>query len=136
MSFRDLKKTGSKSLPKKQVSIEDFIEDANTYAQGDSAIVGPEVKSNMSLEQAIEATKLHIKNKKTQEKSTSTANTSTNKPFRHATFTLSEEAITQLNLLAKESKLAKSHILRILIDELCHVDSREKLSTLLDSKIP
>lgn len=132
MSFRDLKKKESKSSPKKQVSIEDFIEDANTYAKGEPAIVGPEDKVNMSLEQALEATKLQLHQKHTH----NTSNATTHKPFRHATFTLSEEAITQLNVLAKESKLAKSHILRILIDELCHVDPDEKLSTLLGSKIP
>ena len=49
------------------------------------------------------------------------------KPFRRATFTLSEAAIEQLQELAIDTQLAKSHIIRILIDELCNKDQKEKL---------
>jgi len=57
------------------------------------------------------------------------------KPFRHATFTLSEEAIQQLQHLANESKLAKSHIIRILISELGSKEQQEQLKMLLSSDI-
>jgi hypothetical protein len=69
--------------------------------------------------------------KHTKKKST----TYKKKPFRHATFTLSEEAITQLSELSIYTKLAKPHILRILIDELCNRDQQKKLHPLLGSKI-
>jgi len=58
-----------------------------------------------------------------------------NKAFRHATFTLSEQAIAQLQNLAKDTKLAKSHIIRILINELCDEEQHDKLKKLLDSGI-
>ena len=57
------------------------------------------------------------------------------KPFRRATFTLSEEAIEQLQGLSQGSDLAKSHILRILIDELCNKEQNEQLKKLLQSGI-
>ena len=57
------------------------------------------------------------------------------KPFRRATFTLSEEAIEQLQGLSEDSDLAKSHILRILIDELCNKEQNEQLKKLLQSAI-
>ena len=45
------------------------------------------------------------------------------------------KAIEQLQELAKDSNLAKSKIIRILIDELCNEEQHEKLAKLLDSKI-
>ncbi|MFQ3266486.1 MAG: hypothetical protein ACI9VO_001487 [Colwellia sp.] len=61
--------------------------------------------------------------------------TRADKPFRRVTFTLSEEAIVQLHDLSQGSDLAQSHILGILIDELCQKEQNEPLKKLLQSRI-
>lgn len=131
MSFRDLKQKNKNTSLQKTLTADEFIADAEKYAQGEEALVGHKV-NNLSLQDAIDSAKAQIKEDSRQ---ASKEKGEASKPFRHATFTLSEEAIAQLNHLAKESKLAKSHILRILIDELCHVEPSEKLTKLLGSKI-
>ena len=127
MSLRDLKKSKDGPKKKKQFTVDEFIADAENYAQGKPAIVSRE-HDELSLQQAILAAKEHVDRK---EKAT----TEEARRFRHATFTLSEAAIEQLQELAIDSKLAKSHIIRILIDELCNKDQKEKLTKLLASKI-
>lgn len=135
MSFRDLKKRGSagKKDSSKKVSVEDFIADAETYAKGEDALVGHQGSQKVTMTQALKSAKSQLA-KRTKVQDDKKADT--NKPFRHATFTLSEEAIAQLNQLASESHLAKSHILRILIDELSQVSPEEKLSKLHQSQVP
>jgi len=71
--------------------------------------------------------KLIIKQKKPPKKQ--------GKPFRRATFTLSEEAIDQLQYLTKETNLAKSHIIRILIDELSNKEQEEQIKGLFKSDV-
>ncbi len=127
MSLRDLKKSKDGPQKKKQFTVDEFIADAENYAQGKPTIVSRE-HDELSLQQAILAAKEHVERK---ENST----TEEARRFRHATFTLSEAAIEQLQELAIDSKLAKSHIIRILIDELCNKDQKEKLTKLLASKI-
>jgi hypothetical protein len=127
MSLTDLKKTtqGKGKGNKRKFTVDEFIADAENYAIGHPEIVNSKNTKNVSLEQAIIAAKQQLASKKIKD----------NKPFRHATFTLSEQAIDQLKNLAKETKLAKSHILRILINELCDAEQHEKLKKLLDSEI-
>jgi hypothetical protein len=125
MSLSDLKKSKQGKPKKKKFTVDEFIADAENYALGHPEIVNSSVTKNVCLEQAIIAAKKQLVNKK--EKS--------NKPFRHATFTLSEQAIVQLQHLAKETNLAKSHIIRILINELCDEEQQDKLKKLLDSAI-
>ncbi len=127
MSLRDLKKSKDGPKKKKQFTVDEFIADAENYAQGKPAIVSRE-HDELSLQQAILAAKEHVDRKEN-------ATTEEARRFRHATFTLSEAAIEQLQELAIDSKLAKSHIIRILIDELCNKDQKEKLTKLLASKI-
>jgi hypothetical protein len=127
MSLTDLKKSKDGPKKKKQFTVDEFIADAENYAQGKAKIVSSEQK-NLSLQEAILAAKEHVA-KKQESKADG------GRRFRHATFTLSESAIEQLHELAIDTKLAKSHIIRILIDELCNQDQREKLTKLLDSKI-
>jgi len=125
MSLTDLKKTTQGNKKKREFTVDEFIADAENYALGHPEIVNSDNTKNVSIEQAILAAKKQLASKKMKG----------NKPFRHATFTLSEQAIIQLQNLAKETKLAKSHIIRILINELCGEEQHNKLKKLLDSGI-
>lgn len=127
MSLTDLKKSKNGPKKSKQFTVDEFIADAENYAQGKPKIVSSEQK-DLSLQEAILAAKAHAANKQENK-------AEGGRRFRHATFTLSESAIEQLQTLAAETKLAKSHIIRILINELCNQDQKEKLTKLLDSKI-
>ena len=130
MSLTDLKKTKDGKAKKKIFTIDEFIADAENYAQGTPQIVSKDAKSKLSLKQAIlEAKRLY------EEKKEDKSLDSDHKKFRRATFTLSEDAIEQLRSLSLGSDLAKSHILRILIDELCNKEQHEQLKKLLESKI-
>jgi len=127
MSLSDLKKSKDGPKKRKTFTVDEFIADAENYAQGQPKIVSRE-HDELSLQQAVLAAKEYaarIKENKAEG----------GRRFRPATFTLSEAAIEQLQALALDSQLAKSHIIRILIDELCHKDQKEKLRKLLDSKI-
>lgn len=128
MSLSDLKKSKDSQPKKRQFTVDEFISDAENYAKGAPEIVSSEINNQLNLTQAVIAAKQYVADKKNQQENTK-------KPFRHATFTLSEEAIEQLSELAIDTKLAKSHILRILIDELCNKDQKEKCHKLLGSKI-
>lgn len=125
MSLTDLKKTTHGKQKKRTFTVDEFIADAENYALGHPEIVNSSDTKNVCIEQAIIAAKEQLASK----------NAKSNKPFRHATFTLSEEAISQLQNLAKDTKLAKSHIIRILINELCDEEQHDKLKKLLDSGI-
>jgi len=127
MSLSDLKKSKDGPKKKKQFTVDEFIADAENYAQGQPKIVSRE-HDELSLQQAVLVAKEHAARKKVSK-------TEAGRRFRPATFTLSEAAIEQLQVLATDTNLAKSHIIRILIDELCNKDQREKLKKLLDSKI-
>lgn len=127
MSLADLKKSSDGSKKKKTFTVDEFIADAENYAKGKPKIVSSD-KDEMSLQEAILAAKKYVDDKEKAKKNH-------HRRFRHATFTLSEMAIEQLQELAIDTKLAKSHIIRILIDELCNKDQQEKLKKLLDSKV-
>jgi len=131
MSLSDLKKSKDGNNKRRKFTVDEFISDAENYAKGAPEIVSSDINNQLNLTQAIIAAKQHVADKKANKDS----KPSTKKTFRHATFTLSEEAINQLSELAIETKLAKSHILRILIDELCNKDQQAKLHKLLGSKI-
>lgn len=121
MSLTDLKKGSGDKPNKKKFTVDEFISDAENYAQG-----APEIVSS-NVAQAVSAAKQR-KDKKHQQ-------STEHKPFRHSTFTLSEEAIDQLQMIAKETNLAKSHIIRILIDELCNKDRNNQIEKLIKSKV-
>ena len=128
MSLTDLKKGNKATVKKKSFTVDEFISDAEDYAKGKPKLVkeGKSEPSNaLDLKQAIAFA---------EKKLTENADTKPNsKPYRHATFTLSEDAIAQLNTLATESKLAKSHIIRILIGALSSQDQKRQLQALLGS---
>jgi hypothetical protein len=124
MSLTDLKKAKDGKKKKKHFTVDEFIADAENYAKGAPQLVSAQCDKAVNLSEAIAAAK-HLEEKQKE----------TGKPFRHATFTLSEQAIGQLQQLASETNLAKSHIIRILINELCQKEQQQKLSKLLESNI-
>ncbi len=131
MSLTDLKKgNNTGKVKKKTFTVDEFISDAENYAKGSPELVkrgGEESPKSLDLKQAVALAEQQISEREKSKGS--------NKPFRHATFTLSEDAIAQLNVLAGESKLAKSHIIRILIDNVASKDQKAQLVELLSSDI-
>ena len=91
MALTDLKRNSTRSN-KRAFTVEEFIADAENYAMGVPKIVSvrlaPEEDSANLLSQG---------------------------PMRHATFTLSAEAIEALNNLSKETGVSKSKLIRQLI---------------------
>jgi hypothetical protein len=126
MSLTDLKKSHQSPKPKKKkvFTVDDFIADAENYAKGHRDILSDGTLAKpLALAEALAVTQKTLELEQQH------------KPFKHATFTLSEEAIAQLTELAKTTQLSKSHILRILIDEMCQQDQREQLKKLLNSSV-
>jgi hypothetical protein len=130
MSLSDLKKSKDGKPRKKAFTVDEFIADAENYAKGTPELVSEGKNQTLNLQQALVAAKQFEVKKQAERR-----RNKDNKPFRHATFTLSEEAIDQLQELAKDSQLAKSHIIRILINELCNKEQQKKLNKLLDSNV-
>ncbi|GGP90932.1 replication protein RepA [Shewanella ulleungensis] len=112
MSLTDLKRKKTKDTRKK-VSVDDFIEDANNYALGKTA---GQTAPSQTTAQFL---------KGLDKKST--------KIYRHATFTLTEKSISQLDEIAKTTKVAKSKILRVLIDEFYQQHDNDQLTILSKS---
>lgn len=123
MSLTDLKKSNKNSHKKKSFTVDEFIDDAENYAKGTPEIVTSGKENQIAVKAAIASS-----SKKTKK-------SSSKKLFRHATFTFNEKTFEQLNKLADDSKLAKSHILRILIAELAEQDKEAQLTKLLASNI-
>lgn len=96
MSLADLKKKKDKK-PVKKLSVEDFIDDATAYSQGQSQL--GEQATNQP------ATMKRKNNKRRSKRRT-----------KHATFSLSQECIVQLNELTKETGINKSKLVRLLVD--------------------
>ena len=144
MSLIDLKKSKGDKAKKKKFTIDEFISDAENYAKGTPKIVSElthnaEASHKLSLKQAISEAKRYVEMTEIEHQQAVEVKAGVKakvvKPFRRATFTLSEEAIEQLQGLSEGSDLAKSHILRILIDELCNKEQNEQLKKLLQSGI-
>lgn len=130
MSLTDLKKGKAGKVKKKTFTVDEFISDAENYAKGSPELVkrgSEKISKGLDLEEAVAIAEQKVSEKEKAKGS--------GKPFRHATFTLSEDAIAQLNALAADSKLAKSHIIRILIDSLASKDQKAQLVELLNSNI-
>ncbi len=137
MSLTDLKKDKDDKKEKKAFTIDEFIADAENYAKGSPEIVSESSHEKsahkLNLQQAINEAKRYVEMTEAEHKEAN--KNKKDKPFRRATFTLSEDAIDQLQHLSQGTDLAKSHILRILIDELCNKEQNERLKNLLRSKI-
>lgn len=104
MSLTDLKRR--KPKPRKKLTIEEFIEDANNYAFGQPSLAGRTKKKHKVNET------LGLKKQST-------------KIFKHATFTLTESCITELTQLAKHNKVAKSRLIRMMITEFAEMPEAE-----------
>ncbi len=92
MSLADLKKK-KKTKTVKKLSVEEFINDATAYSQGQSVLDKPgDVLPN----------KASTRKKK--------------KRTKHATFSLSQKCIVQLNKLTQETGVNKSKLVRLLVD--------------------
>jgi len=142
MSLTDLKKSTDSKTQKKTFTIDEFIADAENYAKGTPEIVSESSHEHsahkLNLQQAINEAKRYVEMTEIehqQEHDEQMGKARHEKPFRRATFTLSEDAISQLQDLSQGTDLAKSHILRILIDELCNKEQNDRLKNLLQSKI-
>lgn len=105
MSLTDLKRK-KKKIHKANISVEDFIEDANNYALGKPSMV--------------EGVEIPVKG----------LDKKTTKIFRHATFTLTEKSIAQLTQIAKETNIAKSRLLRIFIQDFVDKNETEQAELL------
>lgn len=116
MSLADLKKKNH-TKAKRNFSIDEFIDDANNYAVGKPEIVSADLQQ---------------KSHKLAQEIAETVSCEVDKPFKHATFTLSDEIIVQLNDLASKTKISKSRLLRILVNEFYY---QENPATLHLSKI-
>jgi hypothetical protein len=144
MSLTDLKKSKVHKVKNKKFTVDEFISDAENYAKGTPKIVSEissseQISHKLSLKQAISEAKRYVEMTEIEHQQAEEVKVDDRarvcKPFRRATFTLSEEAIEQLQGLSEDSDLAKSHILRILIDELCNKEQNEQLKKLLQSAI-
>lgn len=143
MSLTDLKKGKDSKTKKRNFTIDEFISDAEDYAKGAPKIVSelsPEGEhQKLNLKQAISEAKRYVELTEIEHQQANNVKAGVknkqDKPFRRATFTLSEDAIEQLHDLSEGTDLAKSHILRILIDELCNKEQNEQLKKLLQSRI-
>ena len=143
MSLSDLKKSKDSKAKRKDFTIDEFISDAEDYAKGAPKIVSEltadDTCHKLNLKQAINEAKRYVDMTEIEHQQAENVRAGVrgrvDKPFRRATFTLSEEAIDQLQDLSAGTDLAKSHILRILIDELCNKEQNEQLKKLLQSRI-
>jgi hypothetical protein len=164
MSLTDLKKSSDGKGNKKKFTVDEFISDSENYAKGAPELVSGDIAKQHDLAKAIAGAKdlVALRAKQEQEKeaqaavvsakekaaqdkqarkvkkretSTAKAKVKSNKKYRHATFTLSEEVIQQLQYLSNETNLAKSHIIRILIKELDDQEKIDQLELILGSKI-
>ncbi|GGP46999.1 replication protein RepA [Shewanella algicola] len=112
MSLTDLKRKKLKDTRNK-VSVDEFIEDANNYALGKTSEQNSPSQTTAQFLKGLD------------KKST--------KIYRHATFTLTEKSISQLDEIAKTTKIAKSKILRVLIDEFYQQQDTAQLTILSKS---
>lgn len=90
MALTDLKKNSTRST-KRAFTVDEFIADAENYAMGQPQIVSVQRISEPMPPAAEKG------------------------PMRHATFTLSQEAIEALNKLSQQTGVSKSRLLRQLI---------------------
>lgn len=114
MSLTDLKRRKKKS-PQDCLSVDDFIEDANNYAFGQQSAVS---RNRKKLKQA----QLNGLNKHST------------KIFKHATFSMTEDAIIVLDDLATQSEISKSRLLRILIHDFFDKCDSEKSQIISNSE--
>lgn len=114
MSLTDLKRR-KKAAPRKHVSAEEFIEDANNYAFGQPSVVSRNRKKR------AHALKKGLNKHRT-------------KIYKHATFSLTYQTIDLLDKLATDAKIAKSRLIRKLIIDFAEKTEAEKSQIILLTK--
>jgi hypothetical protein len=107
MSLCSLKKSRPTVKTIAHVSVEDFIDDALAYANG---LVAVPASSNVTPIRSIKD------------------NAPTQKPMKRRTFTLSEQCIDNLDALSQRTGIAKSRLVRILVNNAAIVKSCEYLT--------
>ncbi|MEE1675227.1 replication protein RepA [Agarivorans aestuarii] len=105
MSLTDLKKRTKQPVKRSKVSVDQFIEDADNYAQGKTS-----------------ASNKPLKNPK------ATTN------FRHCTFTFDASAIAHLQQASEQHKVAKSKLLRLLLKQFDSLSPQQQQALLAESK--
>lgn len=115
MSLADLKKQSSKKI-QRSFTVDEFIDDATNYSIGDPQIVSADIQAQTRL-----------LSQKIAETIEPNVEPQADKPFKHATFTLSEDIIEQLNELAIKTSIPKSRLLRILVNNFYFQDNPSKL---------
>lgn len=123
MSLLNLSNTASRGKTK-VVSVEQFIDGAIAYSMGNQE----ESEDVISTTSAVSA-RLTPRLYENQSKSTRAVLTQT----KHATFSLSEQCIEQLNALSLSTNISKSRIVRILVDS---QHNQHALEALVDSNTP
>ncbi|MCW8091641.1 replication protein RepA [Alteromonas sp. ASW11-130] len=113
MSLCSLRKSQPSAKPVR-LSVDDFINQAIDYAQG---------RSRSCQNSSVETTRTPSDN----------AKVCLNKSMKHATFSLSEEAIVQLSDLSTRTGISRSRLLRILIAQ---QQQKETDSNICGSNIP
>ena len=111
MSLAALKKQNTNRV-RREFRLDEFIDDATNYAAGRPGIVSADLiaQSQMLTQKIAQSVK--------QE---------SDKPFKHATFTLSEDIISQLNELSAKTSISKSRLLRILVNNFYYLENPNKL---------
>ncbi|MCL1068533.1 CopG family transcriptional regulator [Shewanella olleyana] len=131
MGLADLKKnvTPCNAQFSPQMSVDDFIEAANSYAMGKPHTNDRSLhdSNKQAMEQLFALTQANEPLNETQHV------TSKPQPFRRSTFTLSEAAIEQLTLLSQSSHTAKSRLIRQLIQQ--HFSLSEQEQRAIESEI-
>ncbi|WNC67269.1 ribbon-helix-helix domain-containing protein [Thalassotalea nanhaiensis] len=115
MSLADLKKQSSTKI-KRSFTVDEFIDDSTNYSIGDPQIVSADIQAQTQLLSQKIANSIEP-----------AAEPQSDKPFKHATFTLSEDIIEQLNELAIKTNIPKSRLLRILVNNFYFQDNPNKL---------
>ncbi|OUS28956.1 hypothetical protein A9Q98_06850 [Thalassotalea sp. 42_200_T64] len=111
MSLADLKKQHASKI-RRNFTVDEFIDDATNYAMGKSQIIDADMQTQTDL-----------LSKKIAEKIVPCKD----KPFKKATFTLSEDIISQLNELSAKTSISKSRLLRILVNNFYYLENPNKL---------
>ncbi|MCK8043424.1 CopG family transcriptional regulator [Shewanella sp. 1CM18E] len=127
MGLADLKKSSTRSrTPKNKVQphqltldslVDDFINDANRYALGQQVVTSEQnTLADLAFVAAKPATSCAIKTVSQPETSDIKTVKKGPAPVRKATFTLTESAIAHLATLADDCDIAKSKLIRFLIE--------------------
>jgi len=134
MGLADLKKSSTQSdsdanarTRKLQMSLDEFIDDATTYAAGfssnDKAMAEViELASHFSVPESQPFSEVDSRNEPQQVKKVLKGS----EPYRKATFTLSESAISHLAELASGCDVAKSKLIRFLIEHHFSLSDEER----------